>query len=1130
MKHSRVITLLMSSALCAPACMTAQTSVANISGHVYDPNNAIIVDAHVTLVNLATNEVRRQNTNRQGAFNFLAISPGRYRLRVTKESFSTIEMRSIALNVSDQREVLFHMKPGDVSTVVNVGSGAVVSTETSVSTSLDRTFVDTMPLNGRTFQNLIELAPGVVPSVGGPGQFTVNGMRSTENYFTVDGVAANVGISATASSTGPQGFSTYAGGNIPGFNSWGGTNSLLSVDALEEFKVDTANSGAEFGRALGGQVQLRSRSGSNFIHGSVSEFFRNEALNANDWFFNHNIDSTGKWAPLRKAASRLNNYGGTLGGPILKNKLFYFGSYEGMQTKQPTLVTSNSPMAYVRSTLTGSIKTLVDALPLPTGAEQTGYYLDPRSNTYVSGPLGYGSFSTSSSTINKLNNYSVRADYVPFSKLNLFVRYSNAPTNTGVLTGPVYLRSTSNIRFVTVGATSTFTSHLSNDLRLNVTRNEGHGYRTLVSSGGSTPFDYSAIAPGTLNDGNSNATFSIVGGSLSLGSSANNVMRQATLSDSVFNSHGRHTLGVGVDYRYLDPIFAPPNLSLGYRFDTPLFLNGFTATRSYRANGYVIPAGTTFGQGTLSGVTYSAGERVTTIQHNTSLFVTDNYQVTPRFLLTLGLRWEVNPPPVGTHSKPLYNLTGWTVGSTDYSQLALTAGAPVYPTRYNGFSPRVGISYMIHSAANHATVLHAAFARLASVGSFGAAGAAGYFPYYRAGTLTGAPGYYSFPLTTAQATPPSDYSLSSSLVGQTFSTFDAAYRIPYSYQESIGIQQQLNSSTLLNITYVGTNGRALLHQSIYQVPSTSGNAAFLASTIYANTNRENVADTSDYNALQVTLQRNLSRGLQFFTSYTWSHAFDTDSQSIGGLSTILNTSNPTQTAVTSSAATRGPSATDARNRLTFVATYQPLRVHYGDGFMGHVAGIILNDWNVSPTFTLQSGLPIDVYYSRAISSTQSVTLRPDRDPAAKVFIQDSSVIHGLRLNAAAFTIPATLRQGNSQRNSIQGFRTSTFDASLFRNFPIAKRVTGRLRADVFNVLNHPSFPNPNGLLGGESWDYVNGVTGPFVSNVNFGSLGSNTVATGASSLANAQASTGGLSAVFQSSSPRAIQLSIRLGF
>src|SRR6266496_2483022 len=317
-------------ALCAlPFAAHAQS--ATLSGTIEDQNKAAIPGVQVTIENTGTTLKRETTTNHEGSFTVPLLPPGHYVVTARRDGFAPVQINDVVLNVGDQKALKIQLKAGDVNATVTVDLNAeTVRTDGSVGTVINRQFVANMPLNGRSLHALIQLTPGVVLTTAsgsptGNGQFSVNGQRTTSNYFMVDGVSANTGMAT--STTGFPGAS--GSGQTPGATALGGTNSLVSLDALQEFRIETSTFAPEFGRTPGGQISLVSRGGTNQYHGSASEYLRNEAMDANNWFANANRQP--------KPKERQNLFGGVFGGPIKKDRLFFFGSYEGLRLQQPVV-------------------------------------------------------------------------------------------------------------------------------------------------------------------------------------------------------------------------------------------------------------------------------------------------------------------------------------------------------------------------------------------------------------------------------------------------------------------------------------------------------------------------------------------------------------------------------------------------------------------------------------------------------------------------------------------------------------------------------------------------------------------------------------------------------------------------
>src|SRR6266436_5622810 len=265
--------------------LRAQSTNGSLSGLIADPSKAVIADAKISAINTATNFRYETPTNTSGEYYLTNLPPGLYRLEIEKPGFKKLIKPDVTLHVQDAMELNFALTLGSTSETTTVESGApLLTTESAaVGTVVDRQFIENLPLNGRSFQSLITLTPGVVLTKANEleaGQFSVNGQRPDANYFNVDGVSAN--IAAVADTVLGQ----VAGGTLPATTVVGGLNNLVSIDALQEFKVLTSTYAAEFGRTPGAQVLIVTRSGTNAFHGTAFDYFRNAVLDANDWFAN----------------------------------------------------------------------------------------------------------------------------------------------------------------------------------------------------------------------------------------------------------------------------------------------------------------------------------------------------------------------------------------------------------------------------------------------------------------------------------------------------------------------------------------------------------------------------------------------------------------------------------------------------------------------------------------------------------------------------------------------------------------------------------------------------------------------------------------------------------------------------
>ena len=349
-----------------PSPAHAQAESASIRGSVIDPSGAVVPSAMVRLIDVDRGLQNQVTTGDGGFYAFANVRPGHYRMEVEKSGFKLVRLTGITVNVQDNLEQNFKLSIGAPSESIEVKADTVkVNTaDGTVSTVIDRHFADNLPLNGRSFQTLIMLTPGVVvtqTASDDQGQFSVNGQRADANYFTVDGVSANFGV------TGFFPLVQVAGGALPALTASGGTNSLVSVDAMQEFRVQTSTFSPEFGRTPGGQISIATRSGTNAFHGTAFEYFRNDVLDANNWFNGYTNNPA-----LPKAEERQNDFGGVIGGPIIKDKTFFFFSYEGLRLRQPSSQETVVPDAASRNVQTAggiAIRPYLNAYPLPNGAE-----------------------------------------------------------------------------------------------------------------------------------------------------------------------------------------------------------------------------------------------------------------------------------------------------------------------------------------------------------------------------------------------------------------------------------------------------------------------------------------------------------------------------------------------------------------------------------------------------------------------------------------------------------------------------------------------------------------------------------------------------------------------------------------
>jgi outer membrane receptor protein involved in Fe transport len=981
----------------------AQSPNGTISGIVHDPSDRPIPDADVLIVSDLTNIQYQTKTSDEGIYIVRDLPPGQYRIQITKRGFKTLIKPGLILNVQNALSVSITLPLGAVSEVVTVDAGAplINTTDATVSTVVDRQFAENLPMNGRSFQSLIELTPGVVLTPSSPtdgGQFSVDGQRAASNYWMVDGVGANVGISSNLIA------GNGLGGALGSFSAFGGTNSLVSVDAMQEFRVQTSGYAPEFGRTPGGQISIVTRSGTNRFHGTVFDYIRNDVFDANNWF------NTSIAPSIPKPEERQNDFGGTFGGPIVKDHTFFFFSYEGLRLRLPQTALTNVPDESARKNANPSLQPYLNAFPLPNGPDDLA--------------TGVAQLNASYSNPASLDAYSLRVDHNLSDKLQLFGRYNFSPSEIILRGNGAALSTISPSRISmqtgTAGLTWAISASTTNDLRFNYSQTDASSNFNLDGFGGAVPLA-SLPFPAAYTQTNGQFSFGIISlGTnyrLSSGANARNTQRQFNVVENFSLSKGSHTLKFGADFRRLAPSYDPYEY-----FQEGAFLD--------------VPSS----EGGASDFTYVQSNRnANFLFKNLGLFTQDTWRVTPRLTVTYGLRWDVDFPPESTSGPSFPAVTGFNLN--DLSGLALSStNIPPYKTTYNNFAPRVGAAYQISQKRNRSTVLRGGFGvfyDLATSETGNAIGASypfGAFEYNFGG---------AFPLSPEAAAPPAI--TPENLSSEALLAFDPKLKLPYTLQWNIAIEQGLGAAQSLSISYIGASGRRLIQTADVLSP----NANIAEAVLVTN------AATSSYNAAQIKFERRLSRGLQLLTSYTFSHSIDDASagSEYGNFANLLVPGLNTN-------ANRGPSDFDIRNGFSAGLTYELLVPRVKPW-----ADRLFRGWSVQSFVFARSAPPVSLS-DIAFFEFRGVTaqIRPDVVPDQSYYLYGPQYPGGVAFNPAAFTGPpvdpvtgSPTRQGNLGRNALRAFGATQWDFALHRDFHFWDRVTLQFRAEMFNLLNHPNF-------------------------------------------------------------------------
>lgn len=990
------------------------SELAELTGYVSDPSGARVSHCRVQVTNVETNVSYFGDTNDVGLYRIPALPVGNYRVIVQKTGFKTIVKQDIELHVQDILSLNFQMEIGAVAESVNVEAGAqLVNTESAaVSTVIDRNFVANTPLNGRSFQDLISMTPGVVTqnpnatASGGKGQsgdFSVNGQRTEANYYTVDGVSANV-----SAGTGLGSFvatNSAASGSLSAGTVLGTTQSLVSVDALQEFRVQSSTYSAEYGRMPGAQVSLVTRSGTNNLHGTLFDYLRNNFFDANDWFNDH----LGK--PI--SALRQNDFGGTLGGPIYiphvyrgKDKTFFFFSYEGLRLVQPQAASTAQlvPDLFMRQRAPAALQPILNAFPAPNGKD-FGTVAAPSLAQFVQ------PFSVPSN----IDSTSVRVDHMIGPRLSLFFRFADTPTyaqTRGISGSPSALTTTRlNTHTYTLGAISELSARINNDFRLGYATSDARVKSVLDGFGGAVPVDLSA-AMGASAAGSPSPTIviSIPGAGLSalrLNNSGNEV-RQWNFVDTMGFVLGSHQLKVGLDYRRSASPSTPSSpLIQAVYIGAPAVLTGQSSITLVQNNVSATP-----------------------IFNETAAFVQDEWRIHPSLNISMGVRWEVDPAPHGMDGKDAYTLLG---SLSNPRSLALAPrGTALWRTAWYNFAPRLGAAWTARKHPGYETVVRAGGGVFFDTGQQTAAEG---FSGLGFSALDIYPGQ-SLPLTPAQLnrTPSVAPPFNSNVY-----LFPEHLQLPYTLQWNLTVEQAIRAKQALRVSYVGAAARRLIGQQ--QLSLASLNPNFAGNRLVYWTS----GLTSDYDALQTEYQSSISRGIDGLVSYTWSHCIDFGS-SYSSLSTARG--------INQTAFLRGNCDMDVRHNLQGGVSWNLPQVS-GNGILQTFA----NHWGLDGRLIARTGfaIPLNGNFSIDTVTGSNFTTGLNLVPNQPIYLYGSQFPGGRSINPAAFALPSPGVLGNAPRNFVRGFGAWQINMAVRREFPLAERLHLQFRAEAFNILNHPNF-------------------------------------------------------------------------
>lgn len=976
---------------------------ARIVGTVRDPSGAAVPGASVRATKTDTGLEWQAQTNALGDYSLDLLPPGSYGLEAGASHLSSARADGVRLSVNATQRVDFTLSLTRIQESVQVEViSRWVETETSEQGAvIGEKLIRQLPLNGRDFLQLAKLAPGVTPSLDNSsspsGAFNANGQRDLSNAILIDGINVNAGGSS-------RGRISLSPGNDAAAGQAGSSVSLISVDAVSEFKVQTQLPPAAFGNFSGAVVNVSSRSGSNAAHGNLFHFLRNSALDANSFFFNaQQVDKT---------PTRNNFFGGTLGGPIQKDRTFYFGSFEGLRQRLGVSSNARVPSRTARAAASDVIRPLIDLYPVPTGADS---------------PDGTAPYFAATSNQVGETDFSLRMDHRLSEKDDVFARYSFSDS-LGIIRS-FYLNFLTNnrsrLQTMTVSHVRRATPLLYNEAKFGFVRSANHQLGHLDSFGGARPVELdsegNAVSPGIL-------TFSLP---FAVAHNPPFIQNNNLFSfaDNLTATRGRHDLRFGVWMRRVQGNINLKPLSSGvYFFDTVQDLLGNDPSFF-------------FNQIALTGF----GIRFT----NLAFYGQDDIKIASRLKLNLGLRYELNTVPTEAHKRfsPI-------VGLSNISTATLgPAGADLHNGDHNNFAPRVGFAYQFTEDV-----------KMVLRGGFGV--------YYDMPTLNafqpalGPPfKITNFLLGTkfgGNVTVPVDPNLlPTGVTGEppfgSANVYDPEnFRTPYTYHYHLNLQHELDEKTIVQASYVGAQGKRLIRfRPINLIDPSTGMAP---NTNFSTGALQLIEATakSNYSSLQVNAVRRLDQSLELTASYTLGHSLDDVSNGTGtSVNSSFTASNPYNLR-----AEYGSSDFDIRHNFLLAFSYDlPFQLPSDH----QVPKKFLDGWSIQGILTSQTSLPYTPLLGQDIAGNgdqfAANNQRPDVVLGQPLYV-DSGLPPFKVANARAFVQPQSGSYGNAGRNILRSGGLWQLDFGLFKNTKLGERISLQFRAEFFNLLNHPNFALP----------------------------------------------------------------------
>jgi len=1069
--------------LLSTALLVGQTFRGTILGSVTDPSGAYVAGATVKVRNLGTGQERTTVTSGDGSYSVPELPIGTYSVTVTQTGFKTFVATAVAVDVATERRVDAALKTGAVTTRVEVSAEDLPMVETTsndLGGVITAQTVEDMPVNGRDYTKLIYLNPGVAgspdqisDSPGSFGEFSMNGARGRSNNYLLDGTDMNDGYR-----------------NDPAINQagvFGTPSTILPIDAVAEVNV-LSNFEPEYGRNAGAVVNIVTKSGANKIHGSAGEYFRNNALDARNYF-----DPVG----TPKAPFHNNQYGASLGGPIIKGKTFFYIDYEGQQEPVGVVTIASVPTG---SAADGSLQPS-DATN-PVIAALLARKLWPAPNLAKGALYQAGTASVVSPSYNKLTSFIAKIDQNFNTNNTLTGRYffgdsvqsfPLALTASGGQLPGFNTFTPTRVQLVSISYTRTLGSTKINELRFGWNRfAEGFfpaDQNFNPSSIGLCDATTASGCSGGLND--QGLPIILVTGVAQLGATSSVPRHRVDSNDQILDNFSwkinKHSVKFGVDFhrtsvqQYFDKYFRGRLSFDGSTTGNPIqdFLQG-------QVDG---------------GFQYFGDSTRHTFENNFGFYAQDSYHLTPRLTLNYGFRWDYFGV-VREKNNLLSNITNLDAVNNTFTLTQV--GQPGLSSLYNpdkkDFAPRVSLAWDVTGKGK--TVVRTGFGMFYDAFSQDMVlGHLPYSPYFDPGPAynnvgpdpinssgaNGGPIGYQQPVFAPPSTGGCGYECDAF-------AFDRNIKTPYMENYNLNIQQQISSHAVVQASYVGSQGHRLWRFFDISQPSqaqiTASDCPTGAATIpcpggaitgaygvprnYSGNPygafyilQENSTGKSNYNALQVSFRVNGWHGITSIVNYVWSRSMDNSSD---GEDFEPNAAQPNDS--TNPQREYAPSNFNIPQRLTWNFAYELPK-------MGGSWQRLKNGWGINSVLTLQDGQPFQLNYNFEddYSGSGNGFDRPDvvgpikydsRNPFnfldLNSFAIPCTIQPGLTSNTITGTaqdcIPGTRHFGNEGRDSLHGPPFKEWNFALYKTTAITERLKMQFRADFFNILNHPNFANP----------------------------------------------------------------------